>query len=532
MRRKNIILNIFCLFFLLICSTFFFNTIKIHAKDVSNCSLCHIYKELKIINADGEEKSFYVNKNLFNNMVHKKLTCETCHYTIIQTPHLPEQLKRVSCDTKCHLSDATVDKNFTHELEYSNFRKSAHGDRVENPIGCVCHSTHLITKVREYSPLEINKICSDECHNSKSLMHKYKVSATTVSTYIDSYHGEAIKFNQQKYPGCLTCHSNHNTKIKEEKDSPVNQKNKLEKLCARKDCHKTGLEKNIFIQGTYHQIYKKADIKKKKILTILTDSYQYTLLITSILLFLFYILRFISKIRRKKILMLLLVISIIIFVSSLPFLLNMFIKERGVRFSFNTSPDRYKSICLDCHNLYPHYKNLVMRAFMNLHSSKLACEVCHIRSLPEIKLVEKEDARLELIKRKKELKQKIAEEEEKPLVITKEERGIAYSWYKSNKTPPSVLRKIEGDDGAQIMIFKILDNNKTQILEAKKDTGLDPDFMVSPKAVQCKDCHNKNGLMDFRSLGYSEKMVKEQLEKSRAFEMLQKSEKFLIPKLF
>ncbi|MBI5416703.1 hypothetical protein HZA55_01960 [Candidatus Poribacteria bacterium] len=532
MRIKNIYYSIFYLLILFIYSSFLLNPIHVLAKDDLNCSLCHNFKELKIINPDGKLKSFYVNKNLFNNLVHKKLTCETCHYTIIQTPHLPEQLKKVDCDSKCHVNDASVDRNHTHEIENAQFRKSSHGDRVENPIGCACHNKHLMTKTKEFSPIEINRICSYKCHEDKLFMYKYKVNPLTVSSYLDSYHGEAIKFDENKYPNCFTCHGHHNIKIKEEKDSPVNIKNRLQAVCARKDCHKTGLEKPVFAQGTYHQTYKKDDQKKEIILTKLENAYKYTILFTMILFAFYYIFRYISKVRRKKIWISIFTILIIILMIFTPFLLQFFIKGKGIKYTFKTAPDRYKSICLECHSLYPHNKNIIMRAFMNLHSLKLACEVCHVRSLAEIKLVEHEEKRLELIKKNKASKEKNLEEEEKPLVIKREERGIVYKWYNGKDNAPSVLRRIEGDDGAQIMLFKITEDDKLQILEAKRDTGLDQGFKVSKKAVQCKDCHNKNALIDFRALGYPEKTVKEKLEKSRAFEMLQKSEKFLIPKLF
>ncbi|MBI4651084.1 hypothetical protein HY745_07345 [Candidatus Desantisbacteria bacterium] len=532
MRSKNIYHDIFCLLLLFTLAGFLSFPLKLLAKDDLNCSLCHIFKELKIIDSDGKEKSFYVNKDLFNSLTHKKLTCETCHYTIIQTPHPPEQIKRINCQTKCHLNDASIDKNFTHEPQNVVFRKSAHGDRVENPIGCACHNKHLMGKVKEFSPLEINRMCANNCHEDKLLMYKYKVPSSTVSSYLDSYHGEIIKFDDKNYPSCYTCHSNHDIKIKEEKESPVNAKNRLKKVCARKDCHQTGFEKQTFVQGTYHQIYKKADKRKEWFLENLKKTYEYLIVFTVFISFLYYTLRFISKIRRKKIWISLLVISIILIIVVGPYILGLFIKGRGVRFAFSSTPDRYKSICLECHNLYPHQKNIVMRAFMNLHSLKLACEVCHVRSLSEIELVEAEDKRLSILSRKKELKEKILEEEEKPLVIDIAKRGIVYKWYKNGLPISSLIRKMDGDDGSQIMIFRIMDNNKLSILEAKKDSGLPQGFKVSPKAVQCKDCHDKKGLMDFRKLGYGEKMVVERLERTRAFEMLHKSEKFLIPKLF
>ncbi|NOX34141.1 MAG: hypothetical protein GXP56_10470 [Deltaproteobacteria bacterium] len=200
-------------------------------------------------------------------------------------------------------------------------------------------------------------------------------------------------------------------------------------------------------------------------------------------------------------------------------------------------PDKMKPVCFICHSDFPHTKNKRIRSLMNMHTQFFACETCHIKEKPNHKIV--------------------------------------YKWYnpldKNSKGPffgtsydPQTGSLLEGDDHiAKITPFfrRVPENknnpgsqNPDNLLSViqLQDTPFAKDYVkirnrlspeeregiknkfhknIKPKGHDCKDCHTKNSILDFKRLGFSEHRIK-YLKTLEIIGMLSHYEDFYLPKLF
>ncbi len=156
--------------------------------------------------------------------------------------------------------------------------------------------------------------------------------------------------------------------------------------------------------------------------------------------------------------------------------------------------------CNVCHPIYPHSKQPFTRAWLNMHTGYLICEICHL---------------------KKEKYSNISYQ----WITTNyvEFKGKAFGSYfdadrKHTRTPESSLSRI---------IPVIKDNGSIQVLVNFKDTEKAREFLASSPvagsekmkqaidyyhrdtgkmdvATVCETCHSQNGLLDFTALGFTE----------------------------
>ncbi len=183
-----------------------------------------------------------------------------------------------------------------------------------------------------------------------------------------------------------------------------------------------------------------------------------------------------------------------------------------------------RPVCYICHSDYPHSKNKKVRALLNMHTQFFVCETCHIKD---------------------------------------EGKQIAYKWYnpfdKDPKGPffgtsynPETgnLADVE-DQFSKITPYFVIGEQLVSAIQ-HQDDDLAQDYMrvrdqltpvqrenvkkkfhvsTKPKGHECKVCHSRKGLLDFRKLRFAENRIVD-LEQLNIAGMITKYEKFYIPNLF
>ena len=192
---------------------------------------------------------------------------------------------------------------------------------------------------------------------------------------------------------------------------------------------------------------------------------------------------------------------------------------------FPQLPEDKRPTCFICHSDYPHSKNKKIRSILNMHTQYFFCESCHIKE--------------------------------------KEGEGIFYKWYsplEENPQGPFFGTSYDPETGNLIQVkdkfAKIAayfrKGIKLELAIQHQDAPLARDFMkvrdkltpeqregvknqfhqnIKPKGHACKDCHSKQGILNFKRLGFSEKRTAD-LENLNITGMLTKYEQFYLPDLF
>jgi hypothetical protein len=164
-----------------------------------------------------------------------------------------------------------------------------------------------------------------------------------------------------------------------------------------------------------------------------------------------------------------------------------------------------RSSCGVCHPLYPHSKNNIVRAFLNLHTGFMLCEVCHMKK--------------------------------------DEFKGLSYEWMgsetaafsgepfgthfnpelgKASKSKNFISRvaAFGTKEGKKQLLINTWDVAKAkEYLETEKSltpgekTGkLDlfhKDIAKKEISVACNECHSENSILDYTKLGFEEKKIKD-----------------------
>jgi hypothetical protein len=176
-------------------------------------------------------------------------------------------------------------------------------------------------------------------------------------------------------------------------------------------------------------------------------------------------------------------------------------------------------ICFLCHGAYPHGKEKKVRALLNMHTGFIACYVCHAR-----KDEPDENGRA---------KNKIAEF----LWVdrtTGEFNNTAdgeYGKYHAKIYPITlneyntrkIFSPITPEAAQQFLSLKL--ELKTKEFEEAKAKLHEP---LSKKPVFCSDCHQKEGYLDFKKLGFPKRRI-EHLVSSEIVGMIDKYKTFYLP---
>lgn len=218
-------------------------SVSIKAQSNDDCLSCHSDKEISM-EKKGKTISLYVDEKVLKNSTHKNLKCIQCHsgFNAEEIPH-KEKIEPINCLT-CH-SNAGVKHQFHPGLI------KATGKETSQELSCkACHGTHNVSPISSkkagFNRADIDNYCA-KCHKSQT--EKFQLSA----------HYEALKSNNEKAPGCLTCHK-ENISSKDSKVDTLQLKLAQEKLCLNCHLEMSGQYKNKknFIADFENSVHGKA----------------------------------------------------------------------------------------------------------------------------------------------------------------------------------------------------------------------------------------------------------------------------------
>ena len=258
------------------------------AGDVGNCMVCHGNPGLAAIDEAGELRFFFVDEETYGGSVHARVACDGCHADVNQVPH--ETVEPVDCQRRCHITEPSRDKHFSHApvgdalglsvhsptnpdgtakehpADYPGC-KDCHDNPLFRPIGLdgasvpgissraiercrACHDSeefvstfyaHMTSRlVGSRSPKNLAEVCG-RCHNDPELGERHGLIPQVVVSYEATFHGKAAAYLDENVPSCLDCHapqgvSVHRVTSQADPDSPIHPDNKG-RVCAQADCH-------------------------------------------------------------------------------------------------------------------------------------------------------------------------------------------------------------------------------------------------------------------------------------------------------
>ncbi len=184
---------------------------------------------------------------------------------------------------------------------------------------------------------------------------------------------------------------------------------------------------------------------------------------------------------------------------------------------FDFVPDK-NSYCIKCHGDMPHSKIKELRAFGNMHSSFLSCQVCHVRIEPSDKIGVF----------------KWYDRSTGEIVPSPVRQGAFQGAYQSKIVPfervNGELQRIDSQDRTDFALeYSQRENTLTDIQKAKAKKIIHQ--VVSEKPYKCQDCHNQDkSVLPFRELGYQERRIATIIS-SEVVGMINNYTKFYMPRI-
>ena len=223
--------------------------------------------------------------------------------------------------------------------------------------------------------------------------------------------------------------------------------------------------------------------------------------------------------------------------------------HKAQRFAITRLDD--ESSCRVCHPLYPHSENNKVRAFVNMHTGFMLCEVCHFTKEHRQNVLYdwKEPEEFEYTGEPYGTHQtkKVRAEKKSNSVISKMLRILADKENGSDENHKTVhlISRITAytvKDGEKTFCINTEDNEKAaeflkhenKLSKADRKKQLDSfhrDIAKKEISVACDECHSSKGAMDFRKLGFSDTKAKD-LEYLNIKGLVTKYDTFFLPNLF
>ena len=178
-------------------------------------------------------------------------TCSNCHgdHEILNPDHPNSTLHRRNVNQTC---------GECHKDVYEEYIVSSHGTAflrgVRDAPSCTdCHGEHTIYKHDDpRAPVSAVRLATDvcgACHESVRLTERYGLSAGRVSSFVDSFHGTAMRAGGANVANCASCHGTHKILSSTDPRSMVHVDN-IAATCG--DCH-PGATAN-FARGRVHYV--------------------------------------------------------------------------------------------------------------------------------------------------------------------------------------------------------------------------------------------------------------------------------------
>ena len=201
------------------------------APGVGGCLDCHGDKTIEKTLPGGQTVSLFVDRKTYEDSVHGKGPCTTCHADA-KSPH--GALAKVKCGT-CH---PDADRSYAQSTHAKAYAKG-----IRDVPGCAdCHGRHDIFKVKDSRArtfrLNIVAVCL-KCHKDRAIEEKYHLPDQKVMVaYEQSVHGMAVKRSGLTESAvCPDCHGNHAILPGDQPRAATHRQN-IPTLCGK--CH-TGI---------------------------------------------------------------------------------------------------------------------------------------------------------------------------------------------------------------------------------------------------------------------------------------------------
>jgi len=188
-------------------------------------------------------------------------------------------------------------------------------------------------------------------------------------------------------------------------------------------------------------------------------------------------------------------------------------------------PENMRPVCYICHSDYPHSKNKKVRAMLNMHTQFFVCETCHIEEQTGMSVVYKwynpfnENPKGPFFGTD-------YDRETGNLVEVEDQFSKISPFY---KTGDKVKSAIQIQDSALAQDYVKVRDKLTP--EQRDNVKKKFHVHIKGKGHECKVCHSRNGLLDFRALEFSANRIID-LEQLNIKGMVTKYEEFYIPNLF
>ncbi len=196
----------------------------LNASGNGDCFRCHGQQDVKgqTIEVDGQQRSIYVDRAVYEASRHGNLACTSCHIGFKPGPHDAGQ-------TNAWLVTAKLTAcNNCHADQFEMYRGSFHGNLVfgessgEAPVCADCHEPHNIM------PPDSAGFPREHRRSLRALPRR------ALKTYLDSYHGKAFYLGDAQTAVCTDCHGGHKILPPSDPESMVSEQN-LVATCAQ--CH-------------------------------------------------------------------------------------------------------------------------------------------------------------------------------------------------------------------------------------------------------------------------------------------------------
>ena len=188
------------------------------------------------------------------------------------------------------------------------------------------------------------------------------------------------------------------------------------------------------------------------------------------------------------------------------------------------APEALQPTCVICHSNLPHSKNKKIRSLLNMHSNFLTCETCHLQTTEGETLLYKWYSPVE-----KDPKGPFFGTAYDPKTGELEMADDQFS-----KIAPFL--SIGGKDESTVHMQNVATAKdyvriRGQLTPEKREALIRRFHLdVKPKGLSCQACHAKNGILDFRKLGFSQNRIVD-LENLNITGMITKYNVFYLPDL-
>jgi formate dehydrogenase gamma subunit len=152
-------------------------------------------------------------------------------------------------DSKINRANLAETCGTCHGEAQDDYEQSIHGRALkagvlDSPTCTDCHGEHMILSPDDPDSMTsaghlATESCGN-CHDDPVLTAKYGLSDDTVGSYVDSYHGWAVRRNYKSAATCVSCHTAHLVLPETHEDSTIHHDNLVE-TCQQ--CHPGANEK-------------------------------------------------------------------------------------------------------------------------------------------------------------------------------------------------------------------------------------------------------------------------------------------------